>query len=111
MVPFLQDQLAVFGGYGIPTGPTLPGTIFTENTKQTDGRGWSSELHLFNITEGMWPLHYLQDERYPVDFNVKYADKNVLIHLPQASGPPLPQLALGHLPVPSSPSLPLATTK
>ena len=54
MVSFLQDQLAVFGGRGIPTGPTQPGAMFTEKAKYfTDGRGWSNELHVFNITEGM----------------------------------------------------------
>ena len=53
MVSFLQDQLAVFGGYGIPTGPTQPGAMFTKDTNSTDGSGWSNELHVFNITEGM----------------------------------------------------------
>ena len=52
MVSFLQDKLAIFGGYGIPTGPTQPQTMFTKNT-DTDGRGWSNKLHVFNITEGM----------------------------------------------------------
>jgi len=33
------------------------------------------------------------------------------VYLPQASGPPLPPLALDHLPVAASPSLPLTTTK
>ena len=56
MVSFLQDQLAVFGGYGIPTGPTQPGAIFTKDTRYTEGWGWSNELHVFNITEGMWAL-------------------------------------------------------
>ena len=59
MVSFLQDKLAVFGGYGIPTGPTQPGAMFTKDTHFTDGRGWSSELHVFTITEGMWALYYL----------------------------------------------------
>ena len=63
MVSFLQDQLAVFGGYGIPTGPTQPGAMFTKSTHYTDGRGWSSELHVFTITEGMWGQYYLHDER------------------------------------------------
>ena len=63
MVPFLQDKLAVFGGHGIPTGPTQPGSIFTKSTLFTDGSGWSNELHVFNITEGMWELYYLHDER------------------------------------------------
>ena len=35
----------------------------------------------------------------------------VLLHLPQASGPPLPPLALDLLPVTTSPSPPLTTTK
>ena len=56
MVSFLQDKLAVFGGYGIPTGPTQPGAMFTKTTNTTDGSGWSNELHVFNITEGMWAL-------------------------------------------------------
>ena len=53
MVSFLQDKLAIFGGYGIPTGPTQPGAMFTQNADSTDGRGWSNELHVFDITEGM----------------------------------------------------------
>ena len=56
MVSFLQDKLAVFGGSGIPTGSAQPGAMFTKNTDFTDGRGWSNELHVFNITEGMWTL-------------------------------------------------------
>ena len=51
MVSFLQDKLAIFGGYGIPTGPTQPGAMFTKNTVFTSGSGWSNELHVFNITE------------------------------------------------------------
>ena len=53
MVPFGQDRLALFGGYGIPTGPAQPGATFVENTSYTDGSGWSNELHIFNINEGM----------------------------------------------------------
>ena len=52
MVSFLQDQLAVFGGYGIPTGPTQPGAMLTKSIDFTDGRGWSNEFHVFDITEG-----------------------------------------------------------
>ena len=53
MVSFLQDKLAVFGGYGIPTHPTQPGAKFTKDTKCSVGSGWSNELHVFTITEGM----------------------------------------------------------
>ena len=75
MVSFLQDKLAVFGGYGIPTGPTQPGAMFTRAVncnyaRFTDGRGWSNELHVFNITEGMWALYYLQDEKCAACFSV-----------------------------------------
>ena len=60
MVPFLQDKLAVFGGYGLPTGPTQPGAKFTKDTCYTDGKGRSNELHVFTITEGMWGQYYLR---------------------------------------------------
>ena len=54
MVSYNGDRLALFGGYGIPTGPTQPGATFTEDTSYTtDGRGWSNELHIFNVNEGM----------------------------------------------------------
>ena len=54
MVSFLQDQLAVFGGYGIPAGPTQPGAMFTKDTlNYIDWWGWSNELHVFDITESM----------------------------------------------------------
>ena len=53
MVSYNGDRLALFGGYGIPTGPTQPGATFTKNTRFTDARGWSNELHIFNVNEGM----------------------------------------------------------
>ena len=52
MVVYSQDQLALFGGYGFPTGPNRAGVLFTKDTSFTDGRGWSNELHLFNTNEG-----------------------------------------------------------
>ena len=61
MVPFLQDKLAIFGGFGIPTGPTQPGAVFTKNTGNAGAifskdhtTGWSNELHVFDITRSMW---------------------------------------------------------
>ena len=53
MVSCNGDRLALFGGYGFPTGPTQPGATFTKNTSITDERGWTNELHIFNINEGM----------------------------------------------------------
>ena len=46
-------SLALFAGYGIPNGPTQPGARFIPNTNYTDGRGWTNEFHLFNLTNGM----------------------------------------------------------
>ena len=53
MVPYGQDRLALFGGYGFPTSHTQPGATFTKNSSYTSGSGWSNELHIFNINEGM----------------------------------------------------------
>ena len=50
MITVLQNQLATFGGHGFCTGPTQPGAMFTEDT---NGKGWSNELHIFDITRGM----------------------------------------------------------
>ena len=53
MVHFHHDKLAVIGGYGFPTGPTQPGSSFIRNTKFTDVRGWTNELHVFDLSQGM----------------------------------------------------------
>ena len=46
-------SLVLFAGYGIPNDATQPETRFVQNTKRTDGSGWTNELHLFNLTNGM----------------------------------------------------------
>ena len=46
------SRLVLFGGYGSPCGPTQPGAEFIRNSNKTDGRGWSNELHVFDVTEG-----------------------------------------------------------
>ena len=51
MVPFLQDKLAMFGGYGIPTGHIQPGATLINNV--SEGKSWSNEFHVFDITGGM----------------------------------------------------------
>ena len=45
------SNLVLFGGYGIPSGPTQPGTEFVKYSKSTDG-GWTNELHTFDLNEG-----------------------------------------------------------
>ena len=46
------DKVAVIGGYGFPTGPIQPGATFTRSTRYTDGRRWSNECHVFDISQG-----------------------------------------------------------
>ena len=46
-------NLALFAGYGVPSGPTQPGATFVPSTNYTDGSGWTNEFHLFNLTNGM----------------------------------------------------------
>ena len=41
------ECLGVFGGYGIPRGPTEPQS-FIKNTRFTDGGGWTNEFHIFH---------------------------------------------------------------
>ena len=45
-------SLAVLAGFAKPTTPIQPGSTFIQSTKYT-GWGWTNELHLFNLTNGM----------------------------------------------------------
>ena len=47
-----RDNLVVFGGYGIPRGPTEPRS-FVNDTHFTDGSGWTNEFHIYHLKEGM----------------------------------------------------------
>ena len=47
------DNLALFGGYGVPRGPTQPGSSFIKHAKSVDGSGCSNEFHIYHIKEGM----------------------------------------------------------
>ena len=51
MISF-RNSLGVFGGLGIPRGPTEPYS-FMKNIRFTDGRGWTNEFHIYNLSEGM----------------------------------------------------------
>ena len=44
-----EDRLIVFGGHGIPSGPTQPGAEFIKDSMFIDGRGRTNELHLFDM--------------------------------------------------------------
>ena len=47
------DSLGVFGGYGIPRGPTEPQS-FIKNIWATDGIGWTNEFHIYHLKEGVY---------------------------------------------------------
>ena len=51
MISF-RDSLGVFGGYGIPRGPTEPQS-FIKDTRFTDGRGMTNEFHIYQLKEGI----------------------------------------------------------
>ena len=46
------DGLALFGGYGVPRGPTQRGSSFIKSTVYSDGRGWTNEFHIYHLNEG-----------------------------------------------------------
>ena len=47
-----NKKLVLFGGYGIPSGLTQSGAEFVKSTSFTDGRGWTNELHSFDVLGG-----------------------------------------------------------
>ena len=53
LASFQGNKAALYGGVGIPIGPTQPGSTFTRDTKFSDGSGWTNEFHLFDLPEGM----------------------------------------------------------
>ena len=46
------SNLVLFGGFGIPSGPTQPGAEFVKSSYYTDGRGKTNELHTFDLIKG-----------------------------------------------------------
>ena len=53
MIALKDEQLAILGGFGIPTSPTQPGSSFVRDSSSSDGRGWTNEFHIFNTSNGM----------------------------------------------------------
>ena len=51
MISF-RDGLGVFGGYAIPLGPT-EAQSFLKDSRYTNGRGWTNEFHIYNLSEGI----------------------------------------------------------
>ena len=48
----IKDCLVIFGGYGRSRGPAEPGS-FMKDTRRTDGSGWTNELHIYHLKEGV----------------------------------------------------------
>ena len=48
MIAF-RSSLVVFGGYGVPQGPTKPQSFITF---ATNGSGYTNEFHIYNLSEG-----------------------------------------------------------
>ncbi len=47
-----EEKLILFGGHGHPSGPTQPGAEFIQDSRLTNGAGWSNELHTFDVQKG-----------------------------------------------------------
>ena len=47
-----DTTLCMIGGRGIPTSSLQPGSKFVQDKKFKDGRGWSNEIHCFDIPSG-----------------------------------------------------------
>ena len=45
-------KILLFGGHGVPSGPIQPGAEFVKDTSQSDGSGWTNEVHIFDLKEG-----------------------------------------------------------
>ena len=56
MIAF-DKKLLLFGGYGYPSRSTQPGAKFIKDSNFSSGRGWTNELHLFDLGKGEGVLH------------------------------------------------------
>ena len=45
-------KILLFGGKGVPSGPIQPGAEFVKDAGYIDGRGWTNEVHIFDLKEG-----------------------------------------------------------
>ena len=48
------NKLVLFGGYGIPSDPTQPGSQFIPDCRFPESVGWTNELHLFDPENGKY---------------------------------------------------------
>ena len=56
MIALSSNLLCVIGGYGIPSGTIHPASKFTKNSRRSDGRGYTNEVHVYNTETSMCQL-------------------------------------------------------
>ena len=54
------NRLVVLGGYGILSCQQKSDQLFIKNPRYNDERGWTNELHIFDISEGKEGIYLLQ---------------------------------------------------
>ena len=52
MISINDKTLCIVAGYGIPNATIQPGSQFVKDSRYTDGRGYTNELHTYNLEEG-----------------------------------------------------------
>ena len=52
MITRNEEEILLFGGFGIPSGPIQGGSSFVVNHRRSNHVGWTNELHSFNLKEG-----------------------------------------------------------
>ena len=70
MIAF-RNSLVVFGGIGVPQGPTEPQS-FIKVTGTTDGRGWTNEFHIYNLSEGICNMQKKQHAAVSTSYHTLY---------------------------------------
>ena len=53
IVALSSNILCVIGGYGIPSGTIHPASKFIKDSRHSDGRGWTNEVHVYNTETSM----------------------------------------------------------
>ena len=56
MIALSSNLLCVIGGHGIPSGTIHPSSKFIKDSRFTDGRGWTNEVHVYNTETSMCQL-------------------------------------------------------
>ena len=52
---YYNNSLILIGGYGERPSELQSGSQFIENSKY-EGKGWTNEIHMYNISQGKWRI-------------------------------------------------------